>query len=74
MNIEAEIANQKNIMAEALKHKRALSVQRKAIAAEIKGWNDSMEEASRRVELLESGDVDGFQLTLVSAVADKDHG
>lgn len=64
MNINAEITNQKNIIAEAMKQKRALKTQRKGISAEIRGWDESMENASQLVELLEAGDVDGYQQTI----------
>lgn len=72
MNTEQEIINQKNIIAEALKQKRALQRERKSIGTEIKGWNDSMEKASAMVEMLEAGDVDGFQQTIASMTEKKD--
>lgn len=64
MNIATEIQTQKNIIAEAMKMKRALKVQRKALSAEIKGWDESAEKASVLVELLEKGYVDGYQQTI----------
>lgn len=70
MDVNAEIANQKNIIAEAMKEKRRLKRQRKELSAEIRGWDDSMEKASQLVELLEAGDVDGYQQTLASAIKD----
>jgi hypothetical protein len=71
MDINAEINNQKNIIAECMVHRRALKLQRKAISAEIKGWDESMEKASERLELLKNGDVDGYQQTLASATDEK---
>ena len=71
MNITAEITKQKNVIADALKEKRRLCRERKLIAADIKGWNDSMEKASSLVELLEAGDVDGYQQTIASAINEK---
>lgn len=67
MNVAAEITNQKNIIAEAMKQKRALKAQRKGISAEIRGWDDTMDKASQLVDLLEAGDVDGYQQTIASA-------
>ena len=64
MDTAKEIATQKNIIAEAMKMKRALKVQRKALSAEIKGWDESAEKASVLVELLEAGDVNGYQQTI----------
>jgi len=72
MDTQTEITNQKNIIAEALKQKRALQRERKIIGAEIKGWNDSMEKASALVELLEAGDVDGYQQTIALDKAPKE--
>lgn len=71
MDTAQEITNQKNVIAEALKQKRALQRERKSIGAEIKGWNDSMEKASALVELLEAGDVDGYQQTIAMEKAPK---
>ena len=67
MNIATEIQTQKNIIAEAMKMKRALKVHRKALSAEIRGWDESAEKASVLVELLEKGDVDGYQQTITGS-------
>ncbi len=72
MNVAAEITNQKNIISESMREKRRLKRERKLLSAEIKGWDDSAEKASVLVEMLEAGDVDGFQQTIASATEAKD--
>jgi hypothetical protein len=70
MNVAAEIAQRKNIIAEAAKMKRALKRQRKAVSSEIRGWDETAEKASEELEKLEAGDIDGFQQTISSAMGD----
>lgn len=74
INVQSEIESRKNIISEATKQIRALKRESKSLAAERKGWADTIEKASIELELLEAGDVDGFQQTIASAVAEKDHG
>ena len=72
MNIQAEIITQKNIIQESMRMKRALKAQRKALSAEIRGWDESAEKASVLVELLENGDVDGYQQTIEGSGKDSE--
>lgn len=48
--------------------------QAKELSAERKGWADTIEKASVELELLEAGDVDGFQQTLASATEQIERG
>lgn len=74
IDVPSEIQHRKNIISEATKQIRQLKRQSKDLSAERKGWNDTIEKASVELDLLESGDIDGFQQTLASATAEKERG